>query len=128
MEPTDEQLIAHYIKIRDAKTALKKLHDKALEPYDQNMAAIELAMLKRLNDRNAQNSKTDAGTAFKKLSTSATVKDRDAFLNYIRDHGAWDLLTNHVSKESVEAILELTGSPPDGVETTNVIKVQFRKG
>jgi hypothetical protein len=125
---TDEQLIARYLQIRDAKAVLVKQQAEALVPYDNGMAAIADAMLQRLNERSAASSKTEAGTAYKKLSASATVEDRDAFLDYVRKHDAWGLLTNHVSKEQVEAIIETTGSPPSGVKTSSVIKVHFRKG
>ena len=124
---TDNEIIEAYIKLRDMKKALKAKHTEELAPIRENMGHIESAMLAILNERGAQNSKTEVGTAFKTTRTSATVKDRDAFLNYVIDHSAWALLTNNVSKVEVEAITELTGAPPPGIDVSREIVVQFRK-
>ena len=128
-EITDEQLVARYIQLRTAKSARVKEQEAEIEAnFNAHMTAIAQLMLMRLNERGANNTKTDAGTAYKKRSVSATVDNRDKFLNYVIEHSAWALLTNHVSKEQVEAIVELTGSPPDGVKISEAVVVNFKKG
>lgn len=124
---TDEEIIEAYLAFRNAKKAMKARHEEELKPLDANMAIIADAMLRILTERGANNTKTNVGTAFKTTRTSATVKDRDAFLNYVFDHHALSLLTNHVSKEEVEAVIELTGAPPPGVDVSRETVVQFRK-
>ena len=128
--PTDELLIRMYIEMRDWVAKEKARHkETVLKPVKKKMVTIENEMLRRLNERGANNSKTDAGLAYKKRAPlQPKVIDRDQFLNYVQDHSAWSLLTNHVSKEEVEAILELTGSPPPGVEiSAPIIKVYFNR-
>lgn len=125
---TDEQIVANYLRARRNCEDINAECEAKLAPIKSAMEVLEQVMLKRLNDRKANNTKTAVGTAYKTIAVSATMGDRDLFLNYVRDHGAWSLLTNHVSKEEVKAVMELTGSPPPGVNVTVVTKVNFKKG
>lgn len=125
--PNDETLIASYIAIRDKQAKLKEKHEEELRPHRAHMAAIMNEMLARLNARGADNSKTPSGTAYKSMQTSAKVIDRDEFLNYVIDNARYQLLTNHVSKEEVEAVIQLTGDPPPGVEVSRTLVVNFRR-
>lgn len=124
---TDEELITHYITIRDRKKEMKAKHQLELEPLNNALDLLEDKMLAILNERGAQNTKTPAGTAFKKTQSKCKMVDRDAFLNYVQDHGAWDLITNHVSSEAVQSIIEVAKKPPDGVAVEQEIVVQFRR-
>jgi hypothetical protein len=124
---SDDTLIASYINIRDQKKGLEEKHDKELAPLKQAMATIMDAMLARLNERGADNSKTPSGTAYKSIQTSAKVINRDEFLNYVLDNSRFNLLTNHCSKEEVEIVTQLTGEPPPGVEVSRITVVNFRR-
>lgn len=126
---TDEEIVAAYIKIRDKKATLISRHKAELTPYHQHMQKLEEAMGARLRERGADSTKTDSGTAFfKTVSDRAKVIDRDAFIAYVRENEAWDLITNHVSSDAVTNIVELTKSPPPGVDLgEQTIVVQFRR-
>jgi hypothetical protein len=126
-EMSDDTLISKYIEIRDAKAALKRKHEDELKPYDQNLSIIANAMLERLNERGTNATKSESGTAYKSIKTSATVQDRDVFLNYVVDNCAFALLTNHVSREEVEAVIDLTGAPPPGIDVSRTVVVNFRR-
>ncbi len=125
---TDEAVVAKYLEIRNAKAALVAKHEAQLKPFNEAMAKLADLMLARLNERGADNTKTPVGTAYKSRQVSCTMADRDAFLNYVQEHAAWSLVTNHVSKEAVSEIIDLTGSPPPGVSYEARVVVNFRKG
>src|SRR5215472_5429172 len=125
----DSAIIKRYLDLRDEKKALEDRHKAELAPLHENMQALADYMLLRLNRRGANNSKVkDVGTAYKAVAVNATCVDRDAFLRYVRDHKAWDLLTTHVAKDAAQSIIETTGQPPSGVTMTSQVSCRFRKG
>ncbi len=125
---TDDQIVEKYISIRDAKKLFVKKHEENLAKFDGALAELSNLMLRKLNARNAESTKTAFGTAYKTRRISCTMEDRAKFLDYVIDHSNWSLITNHISKEAVEDIITLTGSPPPGVSYTAEIVVQVRKG
>lgn len=135
MDITDEDLVRRHL---DLRVFLKKSADDyaaAMKPWEDQATLIEGEMLKRLNDRGADNSKTASGTFFKTTGTSTRVVDKVAFLDHVfakRMNGqpnCYDMLTQAVAKDSVIAHMqENDGQPPPGIEATQYVKVQVRKG
>ena len=124
---SDDEVIVQYLKLRTVKNLRAEQRKQEDARIDLAMETLENMMLARLNERGAQNTKTESGTAYKKTTAKCTVTDFDLLLNYIRDHGAWSLLTKHVSKEEVKTIVDLTRSPPPGVDWQPITKVYFNK-
>lgn len=132
---TDEDLVRRYL---DLRAYLEKRADELKEElavWVAQKTLIEGVMMKRLNDRNAQNSATDAGTFFKQSWTSVKVKDKTLFLDHVftqRMEGlpdCYDMLTQAVAKDSVTAFMEAhDGQPPPGIEVEHGSKIQVRKG
>lgn len=126
---TDEMLVSAFLEHRDKLQALKKEHE-AIQYNDhaQHMVAIHNEMLRRLNDRGAKNTTTPAGTAYKTSIDNYKVVDRQAFIDYVDSHEAWDLITNHVSKEAVDSIVAATKDTPPGIKLeSGIVKVNFRR-
>ena len=70
MEPpdadcTDAQLIEKYQELKALVAQEGEAFDARMKPYKDGMATIENALLARLNERGAENTKTEAGTAYK---------------------------------------------------------------
>lgn len=126
-EATDAQLIAKYIEYRDRIREEEAKCKATVAEIEEQMDIIESAMLRRLNRRGANNTNTDAGTAYKKASSTVRMIDRAAFLDYVRENEAWDLITNHVSKDAVDKIIDDTRSPPPGIHVKRKIKVIFNR-
>lgn len=135
MDITDEDLVRRHL---DLRAFLKEQADQFAEnmkPWTAQADLIEGEMLKRLNDRGADNSKTASGTFYKETNTSIRVVDKVAFLDHVfqkrlkGEPNCYDALTQAVAKDSVIAHMkENDGQPPPGVEATQYIKVKVRKG
>jgi hypothetical protein len=125
-EVSVEDVIKGYVKLRDKKTELKRGHTEELAPINEKMALVEGWLLRDLTTRKVQSQKTAEGTAFIQKSTTATVKDRDAFLDFVRKNEMWDLIENRVAKSVVVDHLENTGEVIPGVnyEATQVVRVR----
>jgi hypothetical protein len=129
MDATDLLLIENYIARRNRIAAMSAEFKKQCEPLQAQMDTIENEMLRRLIERGADHSATDAGTAYKErsLRVSCTNKDellRFAFANY--EAFGRDLLTANVSKETLKVCIERskTDARPDG-EVPPGLKVEY---
>lgn len=124
--PNVEDVIRGFVKLRDKKNEIKRRHSEELAPINEKMATLEAWLQRDLLNRKVQSQKTEAGTAYLSTDARATVKDRDAYLDFVRDKGMWDLLENRVSKTVVRDYLEETGEVVPGVhyEVTQVVRVR----
>lgn len=132
---TDTDLVRRHLDLRaffERRAAEVKAE---LAPWQAMQTLIEGEMMRRLNERKAQNSATDEGTFFKVSGTSVRVKDKVAFLDHVftqRMQGlpdAYDMLTQALAKDSVIAFMDANGGKtPPGVEAEHYTKVQVRKG
>ncbi len=142
---TAADIVKRYIELRNFKQQREKEHEVELQPYKDAMIALEGMANQMLIDTGQKALSTEHGTAFYKDAVSVTCEDHDAFLRFVREVGAWNMLTKHVSKEAVEAWIEerqkqldaigerdqlgepLKAVPPPGVKVDYFKKVQFRK-
>ena len=122
-----EDVVKGFVTLRDKKAALKKKHVEELAPYNEGMAKIEGWLMRDLQSRKVQSQKTAEGTAFIKKVTKATVRDRDAFLQHVKENDAWDLIENRVAKSVVEDHLENTGEVIPGVHYEKTLVVRVRR-
>ena len=124
--PNVEDVVRGYVKLRDMKNEIKRRHSEELAPINEKMATLEAWLQRDLLNRKVQSQKTVAGTAYLSTQATATVKDRDPFLDFVRKREMWDLLENRVSKSVVQDYLEETGEVVPGVhyEVTQVVRVR----
>lgn len=125
-EVSIEQVVRGYIKLRDKKNEMKREHTEQLAPINEKMKLVEGWLMRDLITRKVQSQKTAEGTAFLQKSTTATVKDRDAFLDFVKKNDRWDLIENRVAKSAVVDHLENTGEVVPGVsfEQTQVVRIR----
>lgn len=117
-------LIAKYVEIRDQIKAieseqiapLKAMLDK-IETYFKAIAAVE----------GVDSWKTDGGTAYLVTTDSVRLADPAAYMEYIIENDAWDLLEKRASKTAVRSFLETHKVLPPGAEITTRIEVNIRR-
>jgi hypothetical protein len=121
-----DEVVRGYIALRDKKNEMKKRHVEELRPINEKMEVIEGWLQRDLMARGVQSEKTGSGTAYLSTVTNATVRDRDDFLKFVREHEMWDLIENRVSKSVVSDYLEETGEIIPGVnyEKTQVVRIR----
>lgn len=124
---TAEQMIDRYVRLRDRVKDIKAKHSEELAPYAEAMNTLEGWLLESMNQSGLKSMKAPSGTAYKSLRTSTKVLDWPATLAYIREREAWDLLEARVSKTAAAVVVEETGEPIPGVETTSEVVVNVRR-
>jgi hypothetical protein len=118
--------IARYIAVRDKKQELEREHKERLLPLNEVLRKMENLFLGILNEQQAQNIKTDAGTILKNTKTNVKVDDWEEVLHYIRENEAWDALDRRISKTFVEDMAEQE-TPVPGVSLTRTVVAQIRR-
>lgn len=125
-QTTDLQLITHYVKLRDHVAAATKAFSEATKPYKAGMETIETALMARLIQRGADNTKTEAGTAYKVERLNVKVVDQTKFLDYVLNGGN-DMLLASAQKDAVRSYIDQHQAPPPGVEVSYFNEVNVRK-
>src|SRR5260370_24950126 len=83
---TDLELIEKYLEFKDHVDKETAAFEAGMKLYKDGMELIENVFLARLNERGADNTKTDAGTAYKSRIMKVKVADRDAYLKFCLDN------------------------------------------
>lgn len=120
------EVVRGYVALRDKKNEIKKRHAEELRPINEKMEVIEGWLQRDLMTRGVQSEKTDSGTAYLSTVVTATVRDRDEYLKFVKEKEMWDLIENRVSKSVVSDYLEETGEIIPGVnyEKTQVVRIR----
>ena len=122
-----DAIIEKYIKLRDGKAQLVQKHKEKIQGIDSVLARIEAALLEEFREMGVQSVKTDAGTAYVQLRTSAGVADWDAVLAYIKENEDWGMLERRVNKSAVESFREEKNDLPPGVNWREEQVVNVRR-
>ena len=136
-QTTDLEIISAYIERRDHIKKLQDEFDAKVKPYKFQMTTLENEMLRRLIERNAEHSNTEAGTAYKELTMQVRTEDKQAFHRYAIDNYdtvGKDLLTASVGKEALKHVIDQSkdqahpnGVIPPGLSVNFETVVRFRK-
>ena len=122
-----DAIIEKYIKLRDGKAQLVQKHKEKIQGIDSVLARIEAALLEEFREMGVQSVKTDAGTAYVQLRTSAGVADWDAVLAYIKENEDGGMLERRVNKSAVESFREEKNDLPPGVNWREEQVVNVRR-
>lgn len=116
-------LAERYIKLRDFKEKVSAEMKEKIAKVTQIMDDIELEMMTFLNTSGQESSATKAGTFFKQTKTTASVADRDLYLEFVMSSGATNFLTNHISADAVKEYVAEHDAVPPGVNVTKITSV-----
>jgi len=106
MSQNVEKLCAVFVKIRDARTELKRVFDKRDEELKAQQEAINSAILDICKELNVESLKTAAGTAFRTVQTRYWVSDWEAAEAYIIEMGGFELMEKRLAQNAVKAWVE----------------------
>lgn len=96
------ELVAKYIELRDKKSAIKAEYDGKIAKIDEVLDKIEGKFLEVFESTGMDSVKTEFGTAYSSLRTSASIADREAFMEFVKAHDEWPLLEIRCSKAAIE--------------------------
>lgn len=124
---TVDAVVSKYVKLRDLKAEKKSAYDDSVKDIDAAMAKCELYLLRTMQEMGLESVRTEAGTAYKTVKTSAQVADWDMALAFIRDNELWEMLEKRVSKKLVEQYKEEKNDLPPGINWREELTVNIRR-
>lgn len=121
------QLIKAYLEARKKKKLIEAEAKKKTAPYTDLMERIENVMLERMQESNTQNvTAKGGGLAYISETYTAPIRDKSAFLDFLIEQDAWELLDLKANAPAVREFMQERGIAPNGVELKPRIKVNFR--
>ncbi len=124
----NEQLVKLYIQLRDRRSERKRTYEMEDESDKGKQEKIEGLLLKRFQDDGLESVRTASGTAYKTVRTSASVADPDAFFEFVLKNELYDLLEKRCSKTVVEQYKEAHQELPPGINYSECVALNVRRG
>lgn len=122
------RLTKAYIKLRDARSELKKDWEKEDAKFKEKLEKIEGALLKFLNETQQNSSKTDAGIVYRQEEITPTGADWDAFYGWVAKNNAFDALERRIKKTFIREYMDThDGGIPPGVSVYREFVVRVRR-
>jgi hypothetical protein len=121
-------IVEHYIALRDHKSRLDAEHKARIAEIDAQMGNAEAFLLNHLNENGLDRIGAGAGTVFVQVKTMPSLKDKGAFIEFIKQTGQVELLQARVSSTAVKEFMEHNNNQlPPGVEVTTAREISVRR-
>lgn len=122
------ELVQKYVELRDKKALLDAAHKAEMAPYEEKLEKIEAYLLKTFDEIGMDSVKTEHGTAYTTTRTTASVADKDVFMEHIKEHEDWHLMEIRCNKTAVEQYKSANdGALPPGVNWREERKVNIKR-
>lgn len=122
------EAVSLYIRLRDQKAQMKAQYEEAVAPLQEKMNKLEAKLLEVFNQTGLDSVKTEFGTAYATVRSTANVADPDAFMNYVKSHEEWSLLEVRARKGAIEEFRAANDNElPPGVNLREERVVNIRR-
>ena len=101
-----ERLAEVYVKIRDARAALKEKFEAEDSTMKAQQDMLAEKMLELCKDIDADSIRTTAGTIIRKVDTRYWTTDWDSMYQFIEEHNAYPLLEKRLHQTNMKQFLE----------------------
>jgi hypothetical protein len=126
--PNLDMLANVYIKIRDARTALKTEFTTQDSVLQEQMDMLEANMLDACKDLNASSIKTQHGTIIRSVKSRYWTNDWDSMYTFIKEQGAFGLLEKRLHQTNMkEFLVENPDLLPMGLNVESEYTVVVRR-
>ncbi len=122
-----QERVANYVRLRDHKKAADAEFKKSMERVNAAMKKLEGLLMKDIKDSGGNSLSGAAGTVYTTTKSTASVKDRDAFLRFVFTTKNLEVLDVRANKAIVRE-LNQAGTVVPGVNYTEQKVIGVRKG
>jgi hypothetical protein len=119
-------LVADYIKVRTRLGELKEDYEKEIQPLKAVKDELAAAMLAFLDQTGQEMARTDEGTVYATVRHTASCPDPDIFMEFVAQHGFYDLLDRRPNATACRDHAEEYGTLPPGVKIHSTRTVGVR--
>jgi predicted nuclease with TOPRIM domain len=113
-----EKLIKAYLKLRDARSELKREYDEKDSELLEKQDRIEAVLLEHAKANNIESMKTRAGTAYLRTKTRYWAPDWESFTKFLSEIGqdGYSLVEQRIQQSNFKQFLE---EHPDVIPPVN---------
>lgn len=123
-----DKLVKIYTKIRDARTAAKRVFDEQDKELKAKQERIEAELLRFLNENKLDNSRTEHGLFYRQVDVLPAGSDWEAFYDWVAKEGAFDALERRIKKGFITEYMEThDGDLPPGVSVNKRYVLRVRR-
>ena len=127
-EVSTSKLSSIYLKIRDARSALKAQYEEEDKQLEAQMDVIEAKLLEICKATDADSIKTQAGTVMRKVATRYWTNDWDSMYEFVKENDAYGLFEKRISQTNMKQFLEENPDKfPKGMLLDSAYKITVRR-
>lgn len=119
--------VEQYVALRDRIKQLDDEHKEKMKPFRETLEKLNGVLLGHLNEIEVNSVNTDAGTVYRTEKKSASLADPAAFMRFVIDNEAWDLLDRKANVTAVADFIEEQSTTPPGVNFSTRFEVGVRR-
>jgi hypothetical protein len=119
--------IDQYVRLRDEIKRLDDEHKDKMKPYRDALEKLNGLLLDHLNIVGGDSVKSEHGTVYRTQRRSASLADPDAFMRFVIENEAWDLLDRKANVTAVVDFIEENEVAPPGVSLNQAYIVGVRR-
>lgn len=124
---TVDKRVEQYIKVRDAIKAADEAHELAMKPLKELQNLLTGWMQNFMEQAGADNIKTAHGTCYSSVRYTAALADPEAFMKFVIDNKAFDLLDRKANVTATKEYVAEHGIQPPGVNLSAIKTVGVRR-
>jgi hypothetical protein len=111
-----DELVSAFIDTRDVIKAIEERYKEELKKPYRLKALLTERLLDKLKATGQAAARTEYGTVTAVVHTTVSCSDPNAFVDYVREHDAFELMDRRANKTACEEFLKNTGELPPGVK------------
>jgi len=126
--PDLDSLAGIYLKMRDARDAVRREAEAKEKEIAEQMAVVEEQMLEACKSLGADSIRTPHGTIIRSVKSRYWTNDWDSMYRFIKEHDAYGLLEKRLHQTHMKEFLEENPCLfPMGVNVENSYSVVVRR-
>ena len=106
MDVKADKLVKAYIKIRDKRKEIAEQYEQQDGELKESLELIESELLEVCKQMGADGFKTEYGTVSRRISKRYWTNDWHSFHNFMKEHGAMELLEKRIAQTNMTVFLE----------------------
>lgn len=123
-----DTLVKIYVKIRDAKSAAKRVFDAAEKEFNAKIDMIGTELKARAQAEGVEGFKTEFGTVYLSETMKTSCADWGAFGEFLQTHDPLEFMEKRISATAVKGYMKQNnGELPPGVSVFKEIEARVRK-
>lgn len=116
-----------FIEIRDMIKRQDDAHKEKMKPLREIQEVLAGRIQQFMAANKLSNLKTKAGTCYTTTKRTASLADPDAFMRYVIDHSAFDLMDRRANSTAVQDFVTKNKALPPGVNLNTIETVGVRR-